>query len=559
MKEIVFYWKKYKFQIVLLIAVVLSFVFGCDEAGLMLAGVVPVTSADKNHPVDPVDPNTNNLSSPDGNGAGQDLSGTQASATQLKEGGLAEPEYDKDIVSFRPNKFVLLNLARTVATQRPVRDYEVTHFRIGDDILNGKTKQVISESAENKIKLTGTNYDGDLKLFSVGTTVLACGVNGYKDKSTNKVEGELMLYVSSVNSDNTEVTLRALNGPALVEGEYSDYLDDMKCPEIPSGTTLDIASIAGAESQQEVSPDNFQPRPKTVFLQKQIMNIVITEHQKRIITKTPWAFNDIKANGLSRFSKKAERTLWIGKQKRFKSNVDPSMGEEYTYTSEGILRQLSNMLGINDKITFKDITAITKLQFAEGSETDEAYALVGKDMLEDIINIDWVNHNVILEQTTTEYGVTIRKFKNNFGTLNIIYAPALNELGYSKFMVVIDAASARYYTNISKKEKSVDMSQGATGTREAERYIYIESSALALRGCNSILVGPSSMIAQRNISATSQPVTIVSDALPENPYEGMLIVLEKYIVVSEALTLTADKVYQYNGSTWVVYNGVING
>ena len=126
-------------------------------------------------------------------------------------------------------------------------------------------------------------------------------------------------------------------------------------------------------------------------------------------------------------------------------------------------------------------------------------------------------------------------------------------------MVVIDAASARYYTNISKKEKSVDMSQGATGTREAERYIYIESSALALRGYNSILVGPSSMSAQRNISATSQPVTIVSDALPDNPYNGMLIVLDKDIVVSEELTLTADKVYQYNGSTWVVYNGVING
>ena len=559
MNKVINFLKENRMLLIVLVAAVLSFILDYETGALCMAAVAPIADPSKSAPNDPVNPETNNMASPDGNGAGQDLSGTQASATQTKEGGLAQPEYDQDVVKFRPQKYVLLNAARTIAQQKTTKDYEITHFRIGEDVLRGTTKAEIAATSNNKIKLTAANYDGDLKLLTVGRTVLAQGVNGYRDGSKTKVEGELMLFVTGINSDNTEVTLRSLNGPATTEGEYTDYLDDMSSPVIPSGTTFCIGAIAGAESQQEVAPDNFQPRPKTVYLQKQIMNVVITDHQKKILTKVPWALTDIKASALSKFSKTAEYTLWTGKQKRFKMNVDPSLGEEYVYTSEGILRQLSNTIGLDDKIKFSDITAITKLQFTEESENDEAIAFCGKDILEDIINIDWVNHNVQLDQSETEFGVKIRKFVNNFGTLNIVYAPALNDLGYSKFMVVVDMKAARYYTNIQKKEKTVDMSKGAKDTREAERYIYIEAGALALRGYNSILVGPSSLIAERNMSSTAQPVTVISEALPSNPYTGMLIVLDKAIKVSDTLTLDADKVYKYNGTTWEVYTGVIYG
>ena len=526
--------------------------------GGMVMAEVP-TVPDPNNPVDPVDPNVDNLPNPDGKGAGQGLTGTQASATQLKEGDLAQPDYDEDVIHFRCHKFVLLNRARTVAQQRTCRDYETIHFRIGEEELSGVTKANIAAAAS--IKLNASNFDGDLKLLTPGSTLYVQGVSGYADGSASKTEGDLMLFVVA-NPTLKEATCQAINGPAVTNGEYNDSLDDMTCPAIPSGTPIVVCAIAGAESQQEVTPDNFQPRPKTVYLQKQIFNVVFTDYQKRIITKARWAIKDIKAEALRKFSAKAEYTLWLGKQKRFKMLVDPTMGEEFVYTSEGVLRQLSNTLGISDDgIEFTDITAITKIQFTEFSEHDEADMYCGKDMLEDIINMKDINDRIRLTQETTDFGVKILAFHNNFGKLNLIYAPALNKFGYSKFAVVIDMKGARYYTNISKTERTIDMKKGAKDTREATRYVYIEGGALALRGYNSILVGPASLIAQRNVSTSARPV-VMTDSLPGTPYAGMLILLKNPVTITvnnTEVTLDTDHVYEYSEGIWTQYTGVVNG
>ena len=359
---------KQKFNFQFLVGMIFFMLAVATGGGVAMAEVPTVPDPDS--PVDPVNPETNDLNSPDGNGAGQDLTGTQASATQLHEGDLVQPDYDEDVIRFRCHKFVLLNRARTVAQQRPCRDYETIHFRIGEEDLTGVTKANIA--AGDSIKINASNFDGDLRLLTPGSTVCVQGVDGYADGSSTKREGDLMLFVVA-NPTLKEATCQAINGPAKVNGEYNDSLDDMTCPAIPSGTTLIVCAIAGAESQQEVAPDNFQPRPKTVYLQKQIFNVVFTDYQKRIITKARWAIKDIKAEALRKFSAKAEYSLWLGKQKRFKMLVDPTMGEEYVYTSEGILRQLSNTLGISDDgIVFKVVTSITKIQFTEYSEYDDA-------------------------------------------------------------------------------------------------------------------------------------------------------------------------------------------
>ena len=545
------------FSIHFLVSMVFCMLAVVTGGGMAMAEVPTVP--DPSNPVDPVNPATDNLPSPDGNGAGQDLSGTQASATQLKEGDLAQPDYDDDVIHFRCHKFVLLNRARTVAQQRTCRDYETIHFRIGEEDLSGVTKANIAAAAS--IKLNATNFDGDLKLLTPGSTLYVQGVSGYADGSASKTEGDLMLFVVA-NPTLKEATCQAINGPAVTNGEYNDSLDDMTCPAIPSGTPIVVCAIAGAESQQEVTPDNFQPRPKTVYLQKQIFNVVFTDYQKRIITKARWAIKDIKAEALRKFSAKAEYTLWLGKQKRFKMLVDPTMGEEFVYTSEGVLRQLSNTLGISDDgIEFTDITAITKIQFTEFSEHDEADMYCGKDMLEDIINMKDINDRIRLTQETTDFGVKILAFHNNFGKLNLIYAPALNKIGYSKFAVVIDMKGARYYTNISKTERTIDMKKGAKDTREATRYVYIEGGALALRGYNSILVGPASLIAQRNVSTSARPV-VMTDTLPGTPYAGMLILLKNPVTITvndNEVTLDTDHVYEYSEGSWIQYTGVVNG
>ena len=520
---------------------------------LMFLMVAVLTGAP--HP-DPANPTVNNMGDSTGEGAGQNLPGTQASATQMREGGLADDEYDPDIVKYNAPKYVLLNLARTVAVQRKVNGYEIQHPRIGEAELVLRTTAAIAEA--ETIKLTADNCMGDLNELGVSATIIVKGVKGYEQGSTTKTSGDLVLVVTSVDDDNAEITCRPLNGKAKTEGTKSDYLRDYKVPAIPANTELFISSYAGSESQKIVNPDNSQPRFATVYLQKRLFNIVITDHFREILKKTPWSFNDIKDQALANFSKKFERDLWDGEERRWIQKIDGQ--DEYTYTSKGILRQLTNTLGIDGKFKYAHITAIGKIMFTKYAETTEAYLLCGKNKIAEIANMEEIikHMDAKYDHKKTDYGIVVRDLVSNFGTLHIVYAPMMDEMGYDDFCVAVPLQIARYYRKV-KKESNIDLNKAGNDAREAQRYTYIEIAALALRGQNSMLIGPSSQIVEKNLSDNTQAVNIV-DALPENPTTGMIITFDEdltYGTGDNAVVLDHEKAWQWNGTTWVEFTGTV--
>lgn len=520
-------------------------------SGICLAADTPVVDPDPANP-DPANPEVNNMGDSTGKGAGQSLPGTQGSGTQIREGGLADDEYDPDVVKYNAPKFVLLNLARTVAVQRKVKGYEIQHPRIGEAELVLRTTSNIAEA--ETIKLTADNCMGDLNELGVSATIIVKGVKGYEKGSTTKTMGDLVLFVTSVDDDNAEITCRPLNGKAKTEGTKSNYLRDYKVPAIPANTELFVSSYAGSESQKIVNPDNSQPRFATVFLQKRIFNIVITDHFREILKKTPWSFDDMKDQALANFSKKFERDLWDGVQTKFIVKIDGQ--DEFTYTSEGILRQLTNTLGIEGKFKYMHITAIGKVMFTKYAETTEAYLLCGKNKVAEIANMEEIikHMDAKYDHKKTDYGIVVRDLVSNFGTLHIIYAPMMDELGYEDFCVAVPLQIARYYHKI-KKESNIDLNKAGNDAREAQRYTYIEIAALALRGQNSMLIGPSDQITDKNLSDNTQAVNIV-DALPENPSNGMIITFDEDLDFN-GTTLDHEKAWQWNGTTWVEYTGTI--
>lgn len=517
MKKIANFLEKHGLLISLLFVVISVLTGG---AGICLAEGAPVVDTDPSTP-DPVNPQVNNMASPDGNGAGQELPGTQGSATQMHRGDLAADEYDPDVVKYNAPKYVLLNLARTVAVQRPVKGYEIQHFRIGESSLTLRTTANISEA--ESIKLTASNCTGNLNDLGVTSTVIVKGVKGYQKGSTTKTSGDLILYV--VAADEDEITLRPRNGKAKVEGTISDYMRDYLVPAIPANTELYISSYAGSESQKIVNPDNSQPRSEIVYLQKRLFNILITDHEREILKKTPWGFDEMRDQALANFSKKFERDLWDGEQTRFLMKTKDG-NEEYTYTSRGILRQLTNTLGIEGKFKYEHITAMGKIMFTKFAETTEAYLLCGKNKVAEIANMEEIikHMDAKYDHKKTDYGIVVRDLVSNFGTFHIVYAPMMDEIGYEDFCVAVPLQIARYYHKV-KKESNIDLNKAGNDAREAQRYTYTEIAALALRGQNSLLVGPSDKIVDMNMSDESNPVVIV-DALPENPTDGMIITFD---------------------------------
>ena len=496
---------------------------------------------------EPVNPESNDRLSPGGKKDGQDLTGSQASSTQLREGGLLDKEWDSEIVKFYPFKTPILSIVRRMAKTVNIKNWSVSHQRVGGETLDGQVTQKIADG--DTVEINSTNFSGSIRPFYKGTTVIVSGVPGYKEGSKTKTEGTLMLYV--IEANGKKAVMQAVNGIPKNEGDTRENLDNMTCPEIPVGTTLLAASSAASESQLTITPENFQPREKSVYVQKKLLNIVFTDDYEKVKKEQPITVADLKTDAIIKYNLRAERTYLMGIKSRFKAETGDGQIED-VYTSEGIINQLTNTYAIGDEYTLSDLIAISKLQFTEFSENDRCFAFCGKNAIERLENIklegshqnDFINHN--------EFDLSFKRFKDTFGSLDFIWAQTLDLMGMSDFMVIFDPKASRRYVKIGKREQTNDMSKGGGEVRDAKRWIHQEADSVALRGYNSILVGPASKI---NKIATESLGAIISAAkLPDTPTKGMKVALTKDYTNGET-TYEAGTVYYYDGSAWSVYAG----
>lgn len=496
---------------------------------------------------EPVNPDTNDRLSPGGKKDGQDLTGSQASSTQLREGGLLEKEWDSEIVKFYPFKTPILSIVRQMAKTVNIKNWSVSHQRVGGETLDGQVTQKIV--AGDTVEINSTNFSGSIRPFYKGTTVIVSGVPGYKEGSKTKTEGTLMLYV--IESNGKKAVMQAVNGIPKNDGDTRENLDNMTCPEIPVGTTLLAASSAASESQLTITPENFQPREKSVYVQKKLLNIVFTDDYEKVKKEQPITVADLKTDAIIKYNLRAERTYLMGIKSRFKAETGDGQIED-VYTSEGIINQLTNTYAIGDEYTLSDLIAISKLQFTEFSENNRCFAFCGKNAIERLENVklegshqnDFINHN--------EFDLSFKRFKDTFGSIDFIWAQTLDLMGLSDFMVIFDPKASRRYVKIGKREQTNDMSKGGGEVRDAKRWIHQEADSVALRGYNSILVGPASKI---NKIATESLGAIISAAkLPDTPAKGMKVALTKDYV-NGGTTYEAGTVYYYDGSAWSIYAG----
>jgi hypothetical protein len=521
-------------------------------------GTEPTDAGNPN--TEPANPEVNDRESPGGKHDGQDLTGTQASSTQMREGGLEEEERDKDITQFFPFKTPLLSIIRKITKVVNISNWSVNHLRVGGETLDGVV--TVNIAAGDTIKLTKNNFSGSLRPFYKNSTVFAPSLPGYKEGSTSEVEGHLMLEV--VESDKTGVVLQAINGPAAVAGEKGTEYDSVTTPAIPAGTVLLCGATAGSESQLMITPENFQPREKEVYVQKKLLNIIWTDDYEETKKKYPFGVADIKRDAIIKYNLRAERTYLFGvKRKRKRTNEDGTV-EDVFYT-EGLITQLTNYYGIGSTYKLTDLIALNKLQFTDFAENNRAFAFCGKNAIERLENVDPGENRKIEFTDHNEFDLTFRRFRDTFGTIDYIWDQTLDFADMSDYMIIMDLKGARRYLKTGKKEKTNDMSKGSGEIREAQRWIRYEADGVALRGFNSILVGPEDKMFAAQKSGIINWITS-ANVLPATPSKNQKVALTADYTMTvtsgsgESATTTEvtyekGNVYIYNGSAWELYRG----
>ena len=527
---------------------------GCMAVGTIEnPGTDDMLKADPASDHEPVDPDVNDRKMPGGDAAGQDLTGTQASATQIREGGLEDEEREDKITQIRPYKVPFLRILSRVAKTQSVTNYRIMHARVGGETLDGTVTSTISAGAT--VKLTKNNFSGNLLVFRKYDLLVVPSMGGFKPGSQTEHNGEF-LTLEVIERDKTGITVCAINGPAATVGQTGDEYDYQTVPSLPAGTYIVGMWNAMSESQLLVTPDNYQPREREVYLQKHGWNVTFTEEFEIAKKKYPVKVANLLEDASIKDDMRVERGYWFSpKAKRKRMNDDGSV--EDVFYSEGILTQIPNHYAIGNEYTLSDLIALSKLQFTDFATSNRAFAFCGKNAIERLENINPGTNRQIHMDVQSEYDLTFKRFKDTFGEINFIWDQTLDFMGLSDYMFILDMDNAVHYIKESNRSRTNDMSKGAGDIRLAKTHWEYDTDAVALKGYNSIMVGPEGGI----FNLMSQGVInyIVSAvSLPSNPSNNMKIALTSDYTVGQT-TYEKGKVYIYNGSAqtpgWEEYTG----
>lgn len=530
--------------------------------GAMAVGTIENPGADDMQKADPAadhepaDATVNDMKMPGGDAAGQELTGTQASATQMREGGLEDDIREEKITQIRPYKVPFLRILSRVSKTQPVNGYKIMHARVGGETIDGTITTQVNGGAT--VKLTKNNFSGNLLVFRKYDQLVVPSMGGYKDGSTTEHNGEF-LVLEVVERDKTGITLQAINGPAAVSGQTGDEYDYRVVPTLPANTYVVGMWNALSESQLLVTPDNFQPREREVYLQKHGWNVTFTEDFETMKKKYPVKVANLLEDASIKDDMRVERGYWFGaKAKRKRMHEDGAV--EDVFYSEGIITQIPNHYAIGNEYELTDLVALSKLQFTDFATSNRAFAFSGKNAIERLENIDPGKNREIHFEVASDFDLTFKRFKDTFGEIDFIWDQTLDFMGLADYMFILDMDNAVHYIKESNRSRTNDMSNGAGDIRLAKTHWEYDTDAVALKGYNSIVVGPEGGI----FNLMNQGVInyiVSSNVLPASPSVNAKIALTSDFELNN-VKYEKGKVYICTAVSpsvvWAEYTGIDN-
>ncbi len=457
--------------------------------------------------------------------------------------GLIQPDIDTQIFNIATDETVLDGIMRKAKRSVPVKGFEVDHYVIDERKSSAKTSKAYTSASEEQAAIEVPSADRDL--FQAFGTVIARGVNGYTTDGKTAVSGsDLMLFIVGKDSSKNPI-VRAVNGPKTnTTDEYCTL------PTIPVGTELIFLANACAETQKFVAPNMVIPQPTRVYLQKMILNQIVSDYFDSVNKRVPFAQSNIAEAIVKQFRKECNRTLWIGRKGVFTVERG-DMGNQKVYTTEGVRWQFKRQYDhlSTTKWTFEEVIALAKMKFTGVNCSQEALWLMGSDMLEGIQNLDFEKHKDVTMTKSEVFGFAVTQLHTVFGDFYLKYEPTLDRIGYSHSGGIFDMNGFVRYTN-KDEQTTTEKVQG----EEATRKCIISINALALKGTSHIWVNGED-------GASDVPGTVKiamwSDATnaPTNPSLNDTYYLT--VACAGIAGSKAAEVYQWNGTAWVKYNGTI--
>lgn len=516
----------------------------------------------------------------DEQGFNTQMQGHAATATDVRDAGLEAEDYDADVDEFQKFKFPTETLIARKCRPVKVKSYVHGHYRTGSTDLTavytgesvtitaGVNSAGVYTYADAVLLLPRSAFDNVECLLEYSTVLLRKTAGYRKDEEGNEVhDGEMVLYVLDHKDSNAKIRFKVLNPPIQKESgtEGQPGYIPATSVTIANDTKFVVLATAGTESQMHVAPETYLPVKSEAFLQKKISTAVITEEFEDQDKKVAWNKNKVLRNMETNFKRKCSRSHWAGTGKRVDVWVPEINGREAAYTELGVIRQIPMLYTYGAEFNDDDLLAISTLMFTNNSVSDEADVACGKKALQRLIK--YVNstekYRDIGKVEVSEFGIVIRRYRDNFGTLNFYWDQQLDDLGYEEYMFAIDWTHADRPYKVNDKSSTRDMSK--TGeAREAKEYNLCRIDCVRLNGFNAVMIVPSNIALDAANTGGIQAEFVQTTTLADNGTDvngDAISKAKKYYLTQDIASMGFSKgdVAEYDSEleTWVHFEGLM--
>ncbi len=383
-------------------------------------------------------------------------SNDSVNAADLEDAGVVDQDLSKDITLFNPDRFPLDTMTRELlkkkgkATSQKVKYFQKSTKPFSD---------VIKAKNETTTGTTITVTPETRSTWRTKDTLVMRGVGANKE--------DVMFQVSSVTEET--ITLKVISQATVPTWEANQV----------------VYRLGNAMSEKDMTTEPFAVYPEEYeqYCQNFMAQIEETTFANLTEKKVDWDFNDMEVENLYSLRGEIEASFLFGVKHEIKN------GSDTTLFTNGIVHSIDKELTyVKDGLTKEMYTTWMESIFTGNNGSKERVLLAGSSLVRAISLLRETDKVMQSNsQMDTYLGVKCTSIVSDFGTLKIVHAPLLDELGWKERGIVLD------FEHIYKKEfvpmKATEIDLKGSGQRNANAKVIQEVSCLILRhpDCHAII------------------------------------------------------------------------
>lgn len=294
--------------------------------------------------------------------------------------------------------------------------------------------------------------------------------------------GDVMFYVASKSSAVLElVPVGGVKGSASGANKNKFVV-----PSFPTSQVLYRMGQAKSELSIMTEPFAIYPSINWQYCQNFMAQIEESTFQRLTQKEVSWGFSNFEAVNILSMKMEMELSMLFGNDGEY------VVGNDRTYFTRGIVRDITQTLeygtGAGDTTVTRDqYNNWLKRVFDGNNGSSNRVLFAGSGLIKALSVVEDFQKSMLSVDKDATLGVDVRKIQTYFGTLNIVLAPLLKEVGWENNGIILDLEHITKHEFVPMSVTDLDLKRA--GNKNADARVIQEVSCLTLRypDCHAVI------------------------------------------------------------------------